>query len=105
MKLSEKQLELKKGLTQEWLITNGIGGFSSQTVLGINTRKYHGLLVAPLVPPSRRFLILSKMDESIRFEDGSIIDVDGVFIAIGKASRYRFCKEDGCCYSRKQYIC
>ena len=42
---------------------------------------------------------------SIRFEDGSIIDVDGVFIAIGKASRYRFCKEDGCCYSRKQYIC
>ena len=71
MKLSEKQLELKKGLTQEWLITNGIGGFSSQTVLGINTRKYHGLLVAPLVPPSRRFLILSKMDESIRFEDGS----------------------------------
>lgn len=70
MKLNEKQLDLKKGLTQEWLITNGIGGFSSQTVLGINTRKYHGLLVAPLVPPSRRYLILSKIDESIQFEDG-----------------------------------
>ena len=70
MKLNEKQLDLKKGLTQEWLITNGIGGFCSQTVLGINTRKYHGLLVAPLVPPSRRYLILSKIDESIKFEDG-----------------------------------
>ena len=70
MKFSEKQLDLKKGLTQEWLITNGIGGFASQTVLGINTRKYHGLLVAPLVPPARRYVILSKLDESILFEDG-----------------------------------
>ena len=38
---------------------------------------------------------------SIRFEDGSIIDVDGVFIAIGKASRNRFCKKDGCYNSGK----
>ena len=65
MKLSKKQLDLKKGLKKEWLITNGIGGFASQTVLGINTRKYHGLLVAPLVPPARRFVILSKVDESV----------------------------------------
>ena len=65
MKLSKKDLELKSGLTKEWLITNGIGGFAAQTVLGINTRKYHGLLVAPLVPPSRRYVVLSKLDESI----------------------------------------
>ena len=65
MKLSKKQLEIKSGLTKEWVITNGIGGFASQTVLGINTRKYHGLLVAPLVPPARRYVILSKIDESI----------------------------------------
>ena len=71
MKLNERQLDLKRGLTQEWIITNGIGGFSSQTVLGINTRKYHGLLVAPLLPPARRFVILSKIDESITFEDGT----------------------------------
>ncbi len=65
MKLNERQLDLKRGLTQEWIITNGIGGFSSQTVLGINTRKYHGLLVAPLTPPARRLLLLSKVDDSI----------------------------------------
>lgn len=65
MKISKKELDLKNGLTKEWLITNGIGGFASQTVLGINTRKYHGLLIAPLDPPSRRYVILSKVDESI----------------------------------------
>ena len=69
MKLSKKDLELKSGLTKEWLITNGIGGFASQTVLGINTRKYHGLLIAPLTPPARRFLILSKIDESIEIRN------------------------------------
>ena len=65
MKIMKKQLDLKSGIEKEWLITNGIGGFASQTVLGINTRKYHGLLVAPLMPPARRYVILSKVDESI----------------------------------------
>ena len=49
----------------EWLLTNGIGGYSSSTILNINTRKYHGLLVASLNPPACRNLILSKIDESI----------------------------------------
>ena len=65
MKLNKKQLDLKIGLEKEWIITNGIGGYSSATVIGANTRKYHGLLIAPLTPPARRFLILSKLDESI----------------------------------------
>ena len=71
MKISKKGLELQNGITKEWVISNGIGGFSSQTVLGINTRKYHGLLVAPLDPPSRRFVVLSKVDESITYEDNN----------------------------------
>ena len=50
---------------KEWLITNGIGGYSSSSIIGANTRKYHGLLVASLTPPGRRFVILSKVDESI----------------------------------------
>lgn len=68
MKLSKKQLSLEDGITKEWIITNGIGGFASQSVLGINTRKYHGLLVAPLMPPARRYVILSKIDESINVD-------------------------------------
>lgn len=38
------------------------------TVVGCNTRKYHGLLVAPLVAPGRRRVILAKVDESIEIE-------------------------------------
>ena len=65
MKYSKIDEEVKKSLKRDWIITNGIGGFCSQSALGCNTRKYHGLLVAPLTPPARRFLILSKLDESI----------------------------------------
>ena len=65
MKFTKEDITLEKGLNKEWLLTNGIGGFSSSTILGSNTRKYHGLLVAALTPPARRFLIFSKIDESI----------------------------------------
>ena len=71
MKFKKKQLEIKEGLKKEWIITNGIGGFASTTVIGANTRRYHGLLVAPLVPPSRRFVTLSKVDECIYIGDES----------------------------------
>jgi hypothetical protein len=35
-------------LTLEWLETNGLDGFASCTVCGMNTRRYHGLLTAAL---------------------------------------------------------
>lgn len=55
MEFTKEDLNLENGLEKEWLITNGIGGYSSSTIIGANTRKYHGLLVAPLTPPARRF--------------------------------------------------
>ena len=69
MKLTKENLNLESGLTKEWIITNGIGGYSASTIIGANTRKYHGLLIAPLTPPARRFLILSKLDESLQIND------------------------------------
>ena len=69
MKLGKKQMNLEEGLKKEWIITNGIGGFASSTILNCNTRKYHGLLIAPFTPPARRFLILSKIDEAIEIND------------------------------------
>ncbi|MBO4815975.1 MAG: glycogen debranching enzyme N-terminal domain-containing protein [Clostridia bacterium] len=68
MKIQTKDIEIMQGIEKEWLITNGIGGYSASTILGINTRKYHGLLIAPLTPPARRYLILSKLDESIEMD-------------------------------------
>ena len=66
-----ENISLKEGLTKEWIITNGIGGYSSSTIVGANTRKYHGLLIAPLMPPGNRQMILSKVDESIVIEGKS----------------------------------
>ena len=63
-----ENFEFEKALKQDWIVTNGLGGYSSSTILCIITRKYHGLLVAPLNPPENRHLILSKVDES--FESG-----------------------------------
>ena len=69
MKILKKNLNLEESLEREWIIGNGIGGYASSSIIGANTRKYHGLLVAPLMPPARRFVILSKVDESIYFKD------------------------------------
>ena len=43
----------------EWLVTNGIGGYASGSVVGANTRRYHGLLVAALTPPTGRTVLVT----------------------------------------------
>ncbi|MGD0141458.1 MAG: amylo-alpha-1,6-glucosidase [Tepidisphaeraceae bacterium] len=58
--------QLQSHLQQEWLIANGIGGFACGTVVGCNTRRYHGLLCAALLPPVGRFLMLNRLGESLR---------------------------------------
>ena len=65
MKVTKKQIDLKECLGKEWILSNGTGGFCSSTIVGANTRRYHGLLVAPLNPPAKRHLLVSKVDESI----------------------------------------
>jgi predicted glycogen debranching enzyme len=50
---------------KEWLVTNGLGGYASSTLSFMNTRKYHGLLVASMEPPVDRMVLLSALDEEI----------------------------------------
>ena len=54
--------------SREWLVTNGLGGFSSGTVGGQLTRRYHGLLIAALHPPLGRTLLVSKFDEVVEYD-------------------------------------
>jgi predicted glycogen debranching enzyme len=54
---------LDDALTREWLETNGLGGFASSTIVGLNTRRYHGLLTAATKPPVGRLVLLSKLEE------------------------------------------
>ena len=74
MNINKSKINIENEIKKEWLITNGIGGYASSTIFGCNTRKYHGLLIAPLNPPAMRYLILSKLDESIEYR-GKKIDL------------------------------
>ena len=49
----------------EWLVTNGIGGYASSTLPCINTRRYHGLLIASLRPPTERIVMVSRLEETL----------------------------------------
>lgn len=67
--------DLEASLELEWIETNGLGGWSSSTIIGTNTRRYHGLLVAATNPPVERKVMLSKLEE--------IIEVDGERFELG----------------------
>lgn len=64
----EKLLKNEYSMNHEWLVTNGIGGFASSTLCGLNTRKYHALLVAAIGDSRERRVILSKVNESAEIE-------------------------------------
>jgi predicted glycogen debranching enzyme len=55
--------DLDRASRREWLETNGLGGYASSTICGMNTRRYHGLLVAATKPPVGRMVLLSKLEE------------------------------------------
>jgi predicted glycogen debranching enzyme len=60
-------------LTQEWLVTNGIGGYASGTVLGPITRRYHGQLIAALPNPLGRFMMLHGLFEGLKMRNGELL--------------------------------
>jgi predicted glycogen debranching enzyme len=61
--------DLDKAIRHEWLETSGLGGWAGSTVIGANTRRYHGLLVAATKPPVGRMVLLSKLDETIEIDE------------------------------------
>ena len=66
--------DLDAALRREWLETNGLGSFASSTITGLNTRRYHGLLVAATRPPVGREVLLSKLEETLVI-DGQPFDL------------------------------
>jgi predicted glycogen debranching enzyme len=55
---------------REWLVTNGLGGYAMGMVSGVPGRSYHGLLIAALSPPVERTLLVSGLEETVRWADG-----------------------------------
>jgi predicted glycogen debranching enzyme len=73
--LTKDKSELQNFATavqHEWLETNGLGGWSGSSIIGAHTRRYHGLLVAAIAPPTDRMVLLSKLEETIITEDKRI---------------------------------
>ena len=60
----------EQSIRREWLVTNGIGGFACGTVGDVNTRRYHGLLMAALTPPVDRTLLVAALDVVVRCNAG-----------------------------------
>jgi predicted glycogen debranching enzyme len=52
-------------LTKEWLLTNGRSSYASSTIVGCNTRRYHGLLIASLEPPTKRIMAMANCLEMV----------------------------------------
>lgn len=62
---------LEYSLRREMLATDRIGGYMSTTIVCCNTRKYHGLMVAPIDDSDRAYVLLSSLDETIVQHDQS----------------------------------
>ncbi len=60
-------------LGEEWLVTNGLGGYASGTVNGAITRRYHGLLIAALPNPLGRMMMLNGLSERLRLPGGRVV--------------------------------
>lgn len=62
---------LEYSLQREMLSTDRIGGYMSTTIVCCNTRKYHGLMVAPIDDSDHSYVLLSSLDETILQHDQS----------------------------------
>lgn len=56
---------LEYSLQREMLATDRRGGYMSTTIVCCNTRKYHGLMVAPIDDSDRAYVLLSSVDETV----------------------------------------
>ena len=60
-------------LSREWLVTNGLGGYASGTLLGAPTRRYHGMFVPDLPSPWGRTVMIPRLDEEVVVEGESVL--------------------------------
>jgi predicted glycogen debranching enzyme len=79
MQLPTRTIQIDPGtslellLDQEWLVTNGMGGYASGTLVNIPTRRYHGVLVAALPGPLGRTMMLDSLYEEVHLPDGRML--------------------------------
>lgn len=62
----------KRGNENCYLMTNGLGGFSSGTIIGSNVRNDHALLMACTEAPNHRYNMINRLEEAVE-RHGEII--------------------------------
>jgi predicted glycogen debranching enzyme len=67
-----ESLSTDAALSKEWIVTNGIGGYASGTILGPPTRRHHGPLTAALAAPIGRAVIVDDLTETVESEDSGL---------------------------------
>jgi len=89
--------EYKEAIRHEWLETNGLGGWASSSIIGCNTRRYHGLLVAALPGHAERMSLVSKLEETITIDneqfDLGVNNYGGVIHPDGNQHQVSFVKD------------
>jgi predicted glycogen debranching enzyme len=85
--------DLAAATRREWLETNGIGGFAASTIAGLNTRRYHGLLIAATKPPVGRMSLLAKLEETLLIGDSRVGLSSNQYPGVIHPSGYRHLKE------------
>ena len=55
----------KEGIKREWAVTNGIGGYAGSSIIGAHSRTHQGYLIASLHAPIERYLVFSKINETV----------------------------------------
>lgn len=82
------------GLHKEWLLTNSLGDYSSGTVTGCNTRRYHGLLAVQT--PSGKYMLLSTIEDSVTVQGHDIPLSSRLHPGVVHPEGWRHLKEVSC---------
>jgi len=70
-------------LSREWLVTNGLGGYASSSLMNVATRRYHGVFVPDLPSPRGRTIVVPRLDEEVEIGD-TRVRLSGVEYADGR---------------------
>lgn len=84
--------DLERGLSLEWLETNGRGGYASGTVAGANTRRYHALLLVARRPPVDRVVLVNHLEEWVEACDHSFPLSTNLYRGAVYPEGYRHCE-------------
>lgn len=63
----------ERGLENCYLMTNGLGGFSSMTMTGAVSRNDHALLMACTTAPNCRYNMIHRLKEELLTETGDVL--------------------------------